>query len=176
MPRYWVIAPYHADKPEFWKIWNYDLTHDVISIGWKELGDISVLSEAQLSNALDRTYSAENPEARKQWFGSLRRFYHSIKEGDVVIARQGRQKIAGVGTVTRAAYYEQKKNPEVFPADQYYPNHIDVEWYSVPRDKTFDRQVFAMQTVYEIPADKVPGTRSRSSNRQYPDPFSRTAC
>ncbi|MDQ2920322.1 MAG: hypothetical protein M3R52_01715 [Acidobacteriota bacterium] len=33
MPRYWVMAPYHADKPELWdRVWKYNLEHDIISI------------------------------------------------------------------------------------------------------------------------------------------------
>ncbi len=32
MPRYWVIAPYHADRPQLWeRVWKYDLDNGIIS-------------------------------------------------------------------------------------------------------------------------------------------------
>ena len=35
MPRYWIIAPYHADRPEWWeRVWEFDLANNLISIGW----------------------------------------------------------------------------------------------------------------------------------------------
>ena len=38
---YWVIAPFDSSRPEWDDVWEFDLAHDVISIGWGELGDIS---------------------------------------------------------------------------------------------------------------------------------------
>lgn len=38
-PRYWVIAPYHADAPAVWqKVWAFDRRHGIISIGWRRFG------------------------------------------------------------------------------------------------------------------------------------------
>jgi len=75
-------------------------------------------------------------------------FYHSVKPGDIIIARRGTKKIAGVGTVTRKAYYEQAKN--AVGQENPYSNHIDVKWEAFPRDKQFSSPVFGMQTIYEI--------------------------
>ena len=66
MPRYWVIAPYHADRPELWeKVWQWDLQHNIISVGWSEVGDVSSLSENQLSELVNRTYADKSPVAKK---------------------------------------------------------------------------------------------------------------
>jgi len=53
MPEYWIIAPYHADKPAIWeRVWQFDLQAGVISIGWSQLGYISQLSKHDLSKAM----------------------------------------------------------------------------------------------------------------------------
>ena len=81
-------------------------------------------------------------------------FFHEIKLGDVVIARQGRKKLAAVGTVTREAYREPNKATSAVGDWFTFAYHLDVQWEPQPRDKGFDTQVFAMQTVYKIPEEK----------------------
>jgi len=103
--RYWVIAPFDSTIRDIWeKVWNFDLTHNVISVGWRELGDISAYDEGELRTAVEREYG------NTRSFNMLWDFYHSVKEGDIVIARKGRKKIAGIGTVTKSAYFDQDKN------------------------------------------------------------------
>ncbi len=155
MPRYWAIAPFQADKPELWeKVWKYDLDHGIITIGWNKLGDLSSLSESQLSELIDRTYSDKVPAAKKHISGIFRNFYHSIKPGDIIIARRGLKKIAAIGTVTRAAYYKKNENVEVLGPDKAHPNCLDVQWADTTRNKSFDTIVFGMQTLTEIPEEK----------------------
>ncbi|NIT56038.1 MAG: hypothetical protein GWN00_07305, partial [Aliifodinibius sp.] len=151
MPRYWVIAPYHSDQPEIWqRVWQFDLDNGLISIGWRELGDISEYNEEELRAAIERTYPNGSAGNKTKIFNMLWDFYHSIQEGDIVIARRGRKKIAAIGMVTRTAYYSHAKNAEASGVDNSYSNHIDVRWCDAPRDKVFDRIVFGMQTLYEI--------------------------
>ncbi len=152
MPRYWAIAPYNAGEPELWeKVWKYDLDHGVISIGWNKLGDVSSLSESQLRESVDRTYP-DNPPAGKAYICRVfRNFYHSIKPGDLVIARRGLSKIAAIGTVTRAAYYEKNKNAVALGSDKKaHSNYLDVQWTDTPRNQAFDKQKFGMQVLTEI--------------------------
>jgi restriction system protein len=145
--RYWVIAPFDSTIRDIWeKVWQFDLTHNVISIGWRELGDISAYSEDELKAAIEQQYG------NTRSFNMLWDFYHSVKEGDIVIARKGRKKIASIGTVTKSAYFDKDKNLKVAGAEYYYPNHIDINWHDNPRDKVFDRIIFGMQTIYETSA------------------------
>jgi hypothetical protein len=45
MSRYWVIAPVESKPPElFDTVWQFDLANNLISIGWKQLGDVSDMS------------------------------------------------------------------------------------------------------------------------------------
>ena len=51
MTRYWVIAPTKSNPPElFEKVWQFDLSNGLISIGWRELGDVSKMSKDTLSD------------------------------------------------------------------------------------------------------------------------------
>lgn len=151
MPRYWVIAPYHADQPEAWeKVWQFDLEHGLISIGWKELGDVSSYSKGDLKQAVDKIYANAPANIRTLYFNMIWAFYHTIQPGDMVIARKGRKKIAAVGTVTSTAYFKDAKAIDSSAPDDFYFNHINVRWHDSPRDKKFSRIVFGMQTLYEI--------------------------
>lgn len=154
MPNYWVIAPQNYTRPGRWeKVWRYDLEHGVISVGWHRLGDLSSLSEAQLREQVDSAYKDKPPQKRTYLARTLWDFYHTIKAGDVVIARAGRKKIAGIGTVIREAYYEHNKNAEVAPDDPH-SNYLGVQWTEQCRGKTFPTLVFPMFTLCRIDEDK----------------------
>lgn len=154
MPRYWVIAPYHADKPEIWdRVWSYNLDQNLISIGWRELGDVSSLNEPQLKERIDHEYAAKLRPVKTRIYTTFRDFYQGIKVDDVIIARRGRKTIAGIGKVTRVGYYEDKKNAAALGVEAY-PNNLDVQWERLPRNKTFSSIVFAIDTLYEIREQK----------------------
>jgi len=149
MTRYWVIAPYDADMSEVWeKVWQFDLANEVISIGWQELGDFSSLTESELRAGLQQVYG------KTRSFNMLWNFYHSIQVNDIVIARQGLKKIAGVGTVIKPGYYGQDQNVEAVGPDHAHSNYLGVRWRDTPRDKEFDHIVFHRQTVWEITESK----------------------
>jgi restriction system protein len=151
MKRYWVVAPYESEFRETWqKVWQFDLQKGVISIGWRELGDFSSLNRDDLMNAVGRAFPEVALQTKTLWFNMIWSFYHNIQIGDIVIARQGRKRIAGIGSVIGKAYYSAKKNTEATGPGREYPNHIDVRWYESPRDKDFSNIVFGMQTIYEI--------------------------
>jgi restriction system protein len=155
MTRYWVIAPHHAEYPEIWdRVWQFDLANGVISIGWKELGDISKYDENRLKAAIESTYSSDIAGNKTRYYNMLWDFYHNIQTGDIIIARRGRKRIAAVGTVTKTAYYDDAKNAEVAGKDNFHSNYVAVHWHDAPRDKVFDRIVFGMQALYEIPENQ----------------------
>jgi restriction system protein len=122
----------------------------VISIGWRDLGDFSRMDEAALRAAIQDTYPEYAPQTATLSFNMLWSFYHAIQPGDIVIARRGRKRIAGVGTVKGSAYHSATKNRDATGTGREYPNHIDLTWHDTPRDKEFPNMVFGMQTLYEI--------------------------
>jgi restriction system protein len=141
-PRYWVIAPFANEAP--WEsVWQFDLANEVISIGWEELGDFSKLSEAGLRAALHNAYG------HTQNFNMLWNFYHSIHVGDTIIARRGLKVLAGVGTVTKEAFYSRNKNIQANP-DHPHSNYLGVRWHNGPRNKEFSNIVFIQNSVQEI--------------------------
>jgi restriction system protein len=145
MPRYWIIAPAESKNPElFNKVWQFDLSNKLISIGWKSLGDISAMSREALSNAVASAYPEKPPSTIALIANMIWAFYHEIGLGDFVIARRGRKTLAAVGKVIRTAFYEPGKNPSS------HPNFIEVEWQEQPRDKVFPTLVFPMHTLTQI--------------------------
>jgi restriction system protein len=143
MTRYWVVAPFAADDPEFSKVWRQDLTNSEISIGWPELGDISGLAKEDLRNLVEETYSTYAQNARTAFVNMLWKFYHEIQIGDLILARKGRRTIAAVGSASGPAYYAANRSER-------HPNFLPVKWHDAPRDRVLPKIAFAMQTLYEI--------------------------
>lgn len=155
MPRYWVIAPFHYDQPErFRRVWEYDLAHNVISIGWREFPNVSTFSKDDLKKIFATTYPNASQSNQTRVVNTFRSFYHEIDVGDVIIARAGRNILAGVGVVTRRAFYSEKMNETAAGDEWAYSNHLGVAWARAPRNKNFHRNVFAIHTLYEINLSK----------------------
>lgn len=153
MTRYWVIAPYDSTNSKVWdKVWQYDLTNGVIALGFTELGDTSACDEKGLKALIDGKFGDKNTGWRTWAFNSMWRFWHEIKAGDVIVARKGTKRIAGIGIVTRTAFYDSSRGYDRVDklTDDYYSNFIGVQWHNLPRDKGFDKPVFAFQAIYEI--------------------------
>jgi len=161
MNRYWVIAPQHAKR---WKkAWKYDLANNIISMGYKHVGDISSLNEKRLRKRIDREYRKDSPLSKNYTFRSLWNFYHEIKVGHTIVVSQGRRKIAAIGTVTREAYYELNKNAQAVPDDPY-SNHLGVRWEREPRGIPVV-SMLGRQAIYEI-------SKKRFQALIHSDPFS----
>ncbi len=146
MPRYWVIAPVESKPPElFDKVWQFDLANNLLSIGWKQLGDVSKMSRQELSDAIASTYPDKPPTTKSLYANMLWAFYHEILPGDFVVARRGRKTLAAVGKVVQSGIYAPGKNPATS-----HPNFLEVAWQEHPRDKVFPSLVFPMHTLTEI--------------------------
>jgi serine/threonine protein kinase len=153
--QYWAIAPYDSENPAKWQeVWAFDLANNIISIGWARVGDVSKMDEMTLRAAIKDAYPEKSVGMT---FRMLWDFYHSIKKGDIVIARRGLKKIAAIGTVVRQAYYDPRRNPTAVSKSSglTYPNHLDVRWHDSPRDETFNEAVFQRRTVQRISEEKV---------------------
>ena len=81
MPRYWLIAPFDsARRREMWEhVWNRDLELGIISVGWREVGDVEGLSRLALREVVERTYRSVHP-ATMLWD-----FLHEIQPGDCAL-------------------------------------------------------------------------------------------
>lgn len=146
MPRYWVMAPVESKPQElFDKVWQFDLIQNVISIGWKQLGDVTAMTRDELAEAVTSAYPDKPSQTKGLYTNMLWAFYHEMLPGDYVVARRGRKKLAGVGKITGPAVYSPGKNQDVG-----HPGFIEVAWQAQPRDKPFPTIVFPMHTLAEF--------------------------
>ncbi|MEN6575991.1 MAG: endonuclease NucS domain-containing protein [Phycisphaerales bacterium] len=153
MPRYWVMAPVESKPPElFDKVWQFDLAEDVISIGWKQLGNVSQMTREELAKAVAAAYSDKPSQTKGLYTNMLWAFYHDMLPGDYVIARRGRKMLAGVGRIVTGAAYMPGRNPLVE-----HPGFIEVAWQDQPKDKSFPTIVFPMHTLAESSEEQFRG-------------------
>ncbi len=152
MARYWVMSPHDVRKPEIWnRAWKYDRSNGVIAITYG-LGDTSGYSREELRWAIEEEYTDKSRQSKSLSFNSMWRFWHEIKVGDIIVARRGTKQIAGVGTVTREAFYDEVKGAERVggATNDPYSDFIGVAWHDSPRDVKFDKIQFSFITIYEI--------------------------
>lgn len=147
MTQYWVFAPYNAQQPEIFDyVWAYDLKNGTIAFGASEVGDVSKLSYAQMRAKYVAAYKRDIPIDRK----SIWRLYNEMSNGDIIVARQGRKKVIGVGTAVGQAFYDVQMGKDRvggLTAD-YYPNFIRVKWQV--KEVEFSRQVFPIFALWKI--------------------------
>ena len=159
MPRYWVMAPVKSKPPElFDTVWQFDLAENAISIGWKQLGDVTGMTREKLAEAVASSYPDKPSQTKGLYTNMLWAFYHEMLPGDYVIARRGRKALAGVGKITGPAAYSPGRNQHVE-----HPGFIEVAWQAQPRDKPFPSIVFPMHTLAELSAEKFRGVVEGSS-------------
>lgn len=146
MPRYWVMAPVESKPAElFDNVWQLDLVENMISIGWKQLGDVTTMTRDKLAEAVAKAYPDKPSQTKGLYTNMLWAFYHEILPGDYVIARRGRKVLAAIGKVTRPAVFSPGRNPRVG-----HPGFLSVAWQAEPRDKPFPSVVFPMHTLAEF--------------------------
>ena len=118
-PSYWVIAPMKVAKNKlenklFAAAWEYDRRHGTIAIG--ECCDhvITLQDISQFANAED--FQAEISKHELNWGPVAPKmiwdFHRNIQVGDTIVARNGLSEILGIGTVTKAAYYDLTRGVE----------------------------------------------------------------
>jgi hypothetical protein len=142
---------YDSTKADiFEKVWEYDLAHGTIAIGWTALGDTSNLSKSELEAKFEATYGEITPRD----VNAIWRFYNEISVGDVVVARRGTKGIVGIGTVTGPAFYDEEAGQKrvAHLTDHVYSNFLPVRWDAKQID--FGRIVFSFYTIYEIPEER----------------------
>ncbi len=153
MPRHWVIAPVEAKPSDlFDKVWQFDLSHDIISIGWAQLGDTSKMSREQLEEAVAVAYPDRSPASKRYITKTVWAFCGDIAIGDCVIARRGLNVLEAVGQVSRPTFYEPGKNPFL-----HHPRFLGVSWQKPPHRKVFSTRVFIQQTLQEITEERFRG-------------------
>lgn len=155
MTRYWVISPEDSRETEIFNTaLDFDLSNNTIAIGWEELGDVTKLSKEELDIKYRKINIQESKQVQTKNINIIWNFFHEIQEGDVIISRRGRNKILSTGKVIGPAYYDLEKGKlRKGGRDKFiFPNFIPVDWNR--KEFNFNRQVFSMIPMYEIPKEK----------------------
>jgi predicted Mrr-cat superfamily restriction endonuclease len=158
MTRYWAIAPYDSTESKvFDKVWDYDFKNSTIAVGWSKLGDISQIKNIdELRLRHEKAYPEDSNITRTRDCNAIWNFYYGMQPGDIIIARRGRKKIVGIGTVTepKKVYYKEEEGKKRVDnlTTHYYPNFMKVNWEKKEID--FGKMVFGIYTMDEISEEK----------------------
>jgi restriction system protein len=119
---------------------NLFLKHNVIALGWVEMGDMAALSADR--EAFKAKLQQVRPELKERHnriaAGQVFRFIHEAKNGDLVIYPSKHDRKIHIGEITGAYLYDPK--PE-----ESYPQHRTVRWI-----ESFLRTKFSQGALYEI--------------------------
>ena len=134
-----------SEEIRVWGIHTYDdnlfLKENVIAIGWREMGDLSLI--AQDREAFKEKYTEVYKDAKKGSIptcaGMLYRFVNEAKVGDYVVFPSRSNREVNIGQITGEYRYDAEEHD--------YVQKRDVKWL-----KHFKRTVFTQGALYEIGA------------------------
>ena len=120
----WMIAPtVYADlgrrADNYHRVWSLCATRDIITVGWDNLGRAPTSSVDLMNMWRERPDTTWTPHGYRQLYA----FYFRISEGDAVVARAGRSRVVGVGTVRGRLYYDQTAWE-----DGLFANILPIQW------------------------------------------------
>ena len=152
MVRYWVIAPWlFEQRADFEKVWKYDLENSVISIDCGNVGDFTHLSREEVKDRWreEASRAGHSVPVSSYYRGQIDRFLFEIQPADQVIARAGRKRIVGIGTVMGKPYYVDKTKWREMLGIRHDQNDkfLPVRWDDVVRRSS--SAMFGITTVYE---------------------------
>ncbi len=103
--------------------WIEMLENSYASIGWHEIGDLSLFDEDGIKEVKERIipmlddYYPNTPQVQGKRANQIIRFYRRIKPGDIVVAVDG-ERILGIGKVTGSyKYIDGLEFPHTLPVD-----------------------------------------------------------
>ncbi|MBI1299672.1 AAA domain-containing protein [bacterium] len=96
---YWKVAP--GKNAWQWAEWQQE---GFAAIGWDALGDICELSRSEYEERRDQL-AQQHKDYSSVGMDQVWRFVHEIKEGDRIIANQGKSLVLGIGTVVGPPYF-----------------------------------------------------------------------
>lgn len=131
---YWLYAPGAAAG-----MWDEFYDHDIMGLGWSELGDLSSYSTKE-DMRLKLIELRGDETSQKNAAHAVWQFTHDLKPGDIVFVKQGRTKILGRGIVAGDYEYDESAGD--------YPNIRTVNW--THRGEWVNDEMFAMKTLTDV--------------------------
>lgn len=119
---------------------NLFLKHNVIALGWTEMGNMSKLAADReaFKEKLQEAQPGRKPGYYPNAGGQLFRFVNEAKVGDLVIYPSKRDRHVHIGEIAGPYQYDNNQEPA-------YPHHRAVKWL-----KSFPRTQFSQGALYEI--------------------------
>ncbi|MDP8208440.1 MAG: AAA family ATPase [Candidatus Electryonea clarkiae] len=117
------LAIYPGEGGELWRKCRND---SFIVVGWGLTGDISNYGDdkSEFSKKLERKYSKDKIgyKANRLWE------FYNLKEGDIVLAISGQEKLEAVGIVTKSGYEYRQEIPSITDKLDDYNHIVNVNW------------------------------------------------
>jgi restriction system protein len=134
-PVVWGIHAGHGGEAD-----SFFLKHNLIAVGWPEVGDLGKLKADQDSfkKRLQEVLPTAKAGAIRNWAGILWRFTYEMKKGDVVVYPSKIDRQVHIGIVAGPYLFEPGENT-------LYPHQRAVQWKTAP-----PRTKFSQGALYEI--------------------------
>jgi len=130
---YWKIAP--GEKASDWE---NQKNQGIIGIGWNELGDITGKTHQEVHQKLREIW----PHAIGNYSTQFRDFL-SIKEGDIILANNGKSKVLGIGKVV---------GPYKFQEGSEFAHTFPVDWFDLT-EREIPQQSSWFYTIHSVSVD-----------------------
>ncbi|KSU85171.1 AAA domain (dynein-related subfamily) [Fictibacillus enclensis] len=128
-----VLEEFKEDNPtniQYWtigagenaKYWDDFFSSNVISIGWRDLGNLKQYKDTdEIMNVFNGLYSDET--RRSNDANACNDFANSMNIGDLVFVKKGTKQILAIAEITSDYHYEASRQP--------HPNFREVKWKAV---------------------------------------------
>lgn len=111
---YWLYAPGESASK-----WDEFYEEGVMGLGWSKLGNYeNYETDEELVSAIEKEYGGRGSHKNDKC--AIREFQYEIKEGDIIIVKQGTSKLLGRGVVQSECYYDDSREE--------YGNRRKVTW------------------------------------------------
>ena len=99
---YWIMAL--GDNNCYWDVCS---KNNLISMGWGEIGDLTGKTQAEILSSLQKHYSEPNPKNNRK---SLYDFANNIKKNDIILIKNGVNRISGIVKVLSDYRYDNSES------------------------------------------------------------------
>lgn len=108
------------------EVGNDPIEAGVISLGWPDMGDIFTLPNSRdaFKKQLALTHPTTKPGALPVDAGTLYKFAHEVRTGDLIVYPSKQDRIVNIGIVSGKRWH----SPSLRPWAKDFPNHISVTW------------------------------------------------
>ncbi|MHA1973118.1 MAG: MrcB family domain-containing protein [Candidatus Hodarchaeales archaeon] len=99
--KFWIVAPGEGATK-----WDEFYNDGIIGLGWDDIGDLSIFeSRDSIQDRLKEIFSNSTTSQTNNSL-ALWQFYREMKQGDILIAKRGRNEYLGYGEISSDYYYD----------------------------------------------------------------------